>query len=136
MTAVTVPVAAFPGDAVVLGRHDGVQFVLRGDPSAPVSPPAPVAVAGAGSGSTAPPSKAPSSGRRAPPTSGQMADEVKRQAGVAAHTSGPLAFLNQLFFRGRSGALLQPRYILAAVLGLGMAAVSGCAGLLGMIQLL
>ena len=65
-----------------------------------------------------------------------MQDEVKRQAGVAMFSNGPLAFINQVVFRGRSGALLQPRYIVGAVVAFVMFVFSGCAGLLGLSQLL
>ena len=133
VAAITAPVEAFPGDVICLGRDDGVRFELRGNPA--LAAPAPVAHA-APEGSTPTPVFTPSgAGRRKAPTSGQMAAEVKRQAGVAMFSNGPLAFINQLVFRGRSGALLQPRYIFGAVVALGMAAMSGCAGLLSFLHI-
>ncbi len=62
-----------------------------------------------------------------------MAQEVKRQIGVSAMTSGPFAQLSQLFFRLRSGALLQPRYLIGGLIALGGVLLSGCAGIAGLI---
>jgi len=38
-------------------------------------------------------------------------------------------------FRGRTGALLQPRYLMGAVVALFVALFSGCAGLAGLVHL-
>jgi hypothetical protein len=140
VAAVTAPVQAFPGDVICLGRDDGVRFILQGNPMREAPSP-PIATGPTGAGPTpvldSPASSdAPRAGRRRAPTAQQMQEEVKRQAGVAMFSNGPLAFINQVVFRGRSGALLQPRYIVGAVVAVGMFFMSSCAGLLGLSQVL
>jgi len=139
VAAVTAPVQAYPGDVICLGRDEGVRFILRGDPAAIASPvvspapkqtPADVRPTPIVGGSTPA-----AGGPRRAPTVSQMAGEAKRQAGVAVFSSGPLAFINQVVFRGRTGALLQPRYIFGAVVALFVALFSGCAGLAGLVHL-
>ena len=140
VAAVTAPVQAYPGDVICLVRDDGVRFILRGDPAAVAPPPVaaptpaetpadvrPTPVVGGGPPTTG--------GQRRAPTAGQMANEAKRQAGVAVFSSGPLAFINQVVFRGRTGALLQPRYVVGAVVALFVALFSGCSGLAGLVHL-
>jgi len=102
-----------PGDAFVLAHAQGVRFILEVGPM----PAADSGVAG------------PRHRGRRPPTAGDMAREVRRQAGVSAMTHGPLAEISKLFFRARSGALFQPRYVVGALIAVGGLAVTGCAGL-------
>ncbi len=106
----SAPISA--GDAVMLGNPQGPRFTLA------LPPPAVHSARG---------------GPRQLPTAGAMAQEVKRQVGVGVMTSGSGAQVSQLLYKLRSGALLQPRYIIAGILGLGTAAAAGCSGLAAVI---
>lgn len=73
-------------------------------------------------------------GGRRMPTAQDFADEIKRQVGVTAMSSGPFREVANAFYRFRSGAFLQPRYIIAGVIGLAAAATAGCAGIWAMLH--
>lgn len=104
------------GDVIALGHPQGVRFVVQDAPAA-----------------TAQRSSTRLGGRR-PPTAGQLGQELQRQVGARALTHGGVSQAAQLFHRARTGALLQPRYLVgAAVALLGMLA-TGCAGLLAAVQ--
>jgi hypothetical protein len=74
-------------------------------------------------------------GGRGLPSAGDFAREAKRQAGVSLMTTGPLAQFSHLFYRLRSGALLQPRYIIAGLVGLGGIFFTACSGLAAFLHL-
>ena len=68
-------------------------------------------------------------GGRQRPTANGIGNEVMRQISTKAMTNGTFAQFSQLFFRARSGAMFQPRYIVGALIGLGGTVCAGCAGL-------
>lgn len=105
-----------PGCAIVVASPQGPRFFVE---------------AAAGAGAPGPGLRAAAAGRgpRSLPTGAQMAAELKRQAGVAAMTTGPLAQLSSWWFRARSGALLHPRVVVGAAVAAGGAALVACAGL-------
>lgn len=76
----------------------------------------------------------PRRGGRRMPTAGDFAAEAKRQVGVNLMT-GPLAQYSHFFHRLQSGALLQPRYIIGALVALGGMAFTACTGVLAFFHL-
>ncbi len=115
--AVTTAVPLRAGEAFAIGHPQGPRFTVQ----AAASP------GGAAVGSAAP--GASRAGGRRPPTAADMAAEVRRQASVYAMSSGPFAPLVHLFYRAKSGALWQPRYIVGAIIGLFGFLFAGCGGL-------
>ena len=105
-----------PGGAIVLASPQGPRFFVEVAGVAPGAAPAGLRAAAQGRGP------------RSLPTGAQMAAELKRQAGVAAMTAGPLAQLSSWWFRARSGALLHPRVVVGAAVAAGGAALVACAG--------
>lgn len=103
-----------PGDVVALGHPQGVRFEVQEHVAAP--PPA--------AGRTSP-----RLGGRQAPTAQQLGQEVQRQAMSRAMTHGGVSQAAQVLHRARSGALLQPRYIIGALIALLGVAATGCAGL-------
>lgn len=104
------------GDAFSVGGLHGPRFVLQ-----------PVATPSQSAGGL-------SLGGRRVPTVGDMGREVQRQASARAMTVGPLAQASQLAYKARSGALFQPRYLVAGAVALVAAATTGCAGLLAVLR--
>lgn len=112
-TPVRGPVQALVGDAFALVTPEGPRFVL-GDLAAGITASAQPAYR--------PPN--PALGRL--PTASAMDREVRRQV-ASKLGAGPLASVNTLVHKLRSGQLMQPRYILGAV----AAVLLGGAALIG-----
>ncbi|RME28772.1 MAG: hypothetical protein D6798_01590 [Deltaproteobacteria bacterium] len=110
-----------PGDSFALGQPHGPRFIVAEAAE-------PVAAPGGRRG------RLPPRGGRGVPTADAMADEVKRQISSTAMTWGPFAQLSQVFYRFRSGALMQPRYLVGAVIALMGMVATGCAGLVAALR--
>ena len=122
------------GQQFSLVAPDGPRFVVEA--GAPTATPG-LGVAQQGRGGRSPAGRS-AGGRRSGrgiPSAGDMLNEVKRQAGVRLMTQGPFAQFSHLFHRARSGALFQPRYIIAAIIGLGGMAMTACSGLAAYLHL-
>jgi hypothetical protein len=72
-------------------------------------------------------------GGRRMPTAGDLQNELQRQAMTNLMRQKPIAEAARGFWRVKSGAIFQPRYIIGAVVGLGSLMVAGCGGLLKML---
>lgn len=110
-----------PGDSFALGQPHGPRFIVAEAPDQP-------ATAGARGARVSP------RGGRGVPTADAMANEVKRQISSTAMTYGPFAQLSQVFYRFKSGALMQPRYLVGAAIALLGMLATACAGLLATLQ--
>lgn len=99
-----------PGDAFSLATADGVRFTVGIQEAAPVA--AAARPQGMGRLSTA-----------------SLGREAVRQVDVALQTAGPVAGARKLGFQWKSGALFQPRNVVALVIALGGAMIVGCGGL-------
>ncbi len=111
-----------PGDSFALGPASGPRFVVQPVPDQP------------GAGKTAGGGRQSPRGGRGMPTGEAMTREVQRQLSTRAMTVGPVAQLSQLFYRARSGALTQPRYLVGGAIALVGMLATGCAGLFAALQ--
>lgn len=105
-----------PGDAFALGGPEGARFTLQ------------VATAAA--------QASPAAGRPRGMdrlSAGSLAAEARRQADVGLQTMGPFQELRRAGFRLRSGALLQPRYIVGALVVIGGGLMTGCGGIFALL---
>ena len=109
------PVRLRPGEAFALGSAQGPAFTLATSiPGQPAAPPPGAA-------------RRPATGRDRL-SAGSLGREVQRQVNTEAQRN--FGFLSQLGFAARSGALLQPRYVVGALIAVGGTMVVGCGGLL------
>lgn len=101
-----------PGEAFSLASADGVRFTLglMDGPSAPM----PSAARPQGAGRL---------------SADSLAAEARRQADASLQTIGAVAGARQFGYQAKSGALFQPRNVVAAIVAIGGAAVMGCGGL-------
>ncbi|MEY3210657.1 MAG: hypothetical protein RIT28_1138 [Pseudomonadota bacterium] len=110
------------GDSFALGHAGGPRFIV-GEPEAGT------ASAGQSAGRA---SDVRLGGRRMP-TAGDLQNELQRQAMTNLMRQKPIADAARGYWRVKSGAIFQPRYIIGAVVGLGSLMVAGCGGLLKML---
>jgi len=73
-------------------------------------------------------------GRRGPPTAAAMANEAKRQVGVAVMTSKSGSQAGHFLHRLQSGAFTNPRYVVAGIVVVGGIVFTGCSGLLALVM--
>jgi hypothetical protein len=126
------------GQAFSLVAPDGPKFILEFAPTgakAQAQSGHGVQQAAQSQGGGQPAGRGRAKGGRRLPSAGDFAREAKRQAGVSIMTQGPLAQFSHLFYRLRSGALLQPRYIIAGLVGLGGIFFTACSGLAAFLHL-
>lgn len=126
------PRSARSGDAIVLATANGPRFTLVADLPAPgrPRPGAPIATAGAGVGVV--PAHVARRYDREGGVGNALANEAQRQMLARLVRRSPFREIYQIWHRGRSGALLQPRYIVSAVFALVLLAggsVTTCLGL-------
>ncbi|MCK6524339.1 hypothetical protein L6R49_23280 [Myxococcota bacterium] len=110
------------GDSFALGDAGGPRFIV-GEPA----PGQGVASQSAGRASDL------RLGGRRMPTAADLQNEVQRQAMSELMRQKPIADAARGYWRVKSGAIFQPRYIIGAVVGLGSVMVAGCGGLLKML---
>jgi len=101
-----------PGEAFSLASPDGVRFTLglMDTPAAQM-----------------PSAARPRGADRL--SANSLAAEARRQADASLQTMGAVAGARQLGYQAQSGALFQPRNVVAAIVAIGGAAVMGCGGL-------
>lgn len=107
-----------PGDSFVLGGPDGPRFTLQVQTAQ---------IQQSASGAAA----RPRGMNRL--SADSLAAEARRQADVSLQTMGPFQEIRRAGFRLRSGALLQPRYVVSALVVIGGALFTGCGGIIAAI---
>ncbi len=100
-----------PGEAFSLASADGVRFTLGLQEAAPAMMPSASRPRGADRLSA-----------------GALGAEARRQADVELQRIGSVAGARQLGYQWKSGALFQPRNVVALIVAVGGALVMGCGG--------
>jgi len=132
---VRAPVQASPGDMVVFGTPQGPRFQLqREDPNAHVKSAAQIAAESRSRGGEAGfvhGANAMIDNAFGPSRRGGIGGEMERVAKARLLTRSPFREIYGIYSRIRTGALTNPRYIVAAVMAAGTAFMGGTVGCSG-----